>query len=775
MERFTRLLFRHPKKIIAVFLLLTLFFTMQIRHLTVDPSMEVFIPSEHPEVQFFREMKKAFGLFNFIIVGIVDERPEGIWRPDTLDRVRDLSVAFEALPHVTDVTGLYDFPYIEADEEGMRVVPLLTGEEEGTAWLEQLRSRVSRWPLLTGNLVSADGKATGILVRYDREATPQVRREIYYSVMETIRNTPAPDQEVFTAGMTAIEVCLADYIVQDMKLLLPIVIAVVILCLWLSFRRLLGIVLPLMTVLLSVLWTLGTMALVQVPLNTLTACIPILLTAVGTAYTIHILFHFLHHAAGMRDRKEALVGSVSQVGFAVIATGLTTVGGFASLGVSQVMPIRYFGLFSAVGTLVSLVASITLVPAILALFLHRLKIPTVSGDRGKGKGLERVLRRYVRFVTGHRKGVYAISLLLGAVFVAGSLQVYAESDYITLFKKSSHLWRSDQTINRYFNGSSILDIIVLGGKPDALKDPETLRKIADLQRFVESLPHVGGTMSLSDYIRKMNQALHADDPAYSRIPDSREMVAQCLLLYSMSGDESDLEEVVNDDYSLGCVTVALKSGSTRYARELVERIEAFNDQNGQLPLRMTASMVLGKLVDDLTIRGQVESMLTSTVVVYLLVALILRSLTAGLLGILPLLLCILMNFGIMGLADVALMMGTATIASVALGIGIDYAIHYLNMARIRVRAGDDTMQALEESAGTAGRAILYNAAAVGFGFLVLVFSAFKGDIYFGTFITLTMFTASVATLTLLPCLICTFRPAFLTKPASGDPHPHAGA
>ncbi len=766
MERFTRLLFRHPKKIIAAFLLMTLFFTLEIRNLTVDPSMEVFIPSDHPEVKFFREMKKAFGLFNFIIVGVVDEREGGIYRADTLDLVRDLCIAFEDLPHVTNVTGLYEFPYIEADEEGMQVIPLLTDdEEEGTAWLDTLRDRISRWPLLTGNLVSADGKATGILVRYDRGATPEIRREIYSSVMETIRNTPARDQELFVAGMTAIEVRLADYVVQDMKVLLPIVFTVVILCLWLSFRRLLGVVLPLLTVIISVLWTMGAMALVQVPLNTLTACIPILLTAVGTAYTIHILFHFLNNAAGSQDRKEALARSVSQVGFAVIATGLTTVGGFASLGVSQVMPIRYFGLFSAVGTLVSLVSSITLVPAILALIMNRLKIRAPSGDEGKGRGLERILRGYVRFVTGHRKGVYAISLLLGAVFLAGAFQVYAESDYITMFKKSSYLWKSDQTINRYFNGSSILDIIVLEEEPDAMKNPETLRKIADLQRFVETLPHVGGTMSLADYIMKMNQALHADDPAYHKIPDSREMVAQCLLLYSMSGDESDLEEVVNDDYSLGCITVALKSGSTRYAGKLINNIETFNSRNGHLPIRMTASMVLGKLVDDLTIRGQVESMLTSTVVVYVLVALILRSLTAGLLGIMPLLLCILMNFGIMGLADVALMMGTATIASVALGIGIDYAIHYLNMAGVRVRGGDDVIQALEESAGTAGRAILYNAAAVGLGFLVLIFSAFKGDIYFGIFITLTMFTASVATLTLLPCLICTFRPKFLFRSA----------
>jgi predicted RND superfamily exporter protein len=261
----------------------------------------------------------------------------------------------------------------------------------------------------------------------------------------------------------------------------------------------------------------------------------------------------------------------------------------------------------------------------------------------------------------------------------------------------------------------------------------------------------------------MNQALNADDPAHHRIPDTTEMVAQCLLLYSMSGDESDLEDVVNDDYSMGCIAIALKSGSTRYAGEVIQKIEVFNDENTKLPIHMTASMVLGKVVDDLTVRGQTESMTTSILVVFCLVVIILRSFVGGFLAILPLLLCLLCNFSIMGWGGIALQTGTAIIASVALGIGIDYAIHFLNITTIKAREGMPMEQTIEEAAGTAGRAIVYNASAVGVGFFVLVFSSFIWNIYFGAFITLTMVTASVATMTFLPCLICSFRPKFLHR------------
>jgi predicted RND superfamily exporter protein len=742
--------------------------SLEIRNLAIEPSVEIFVPKDHPEVVFLREMREVFGLFNFFIVGVVDEREEGVFQPDTLQLVKDLSLSFEEMPDVTKVLGLYEFPYIEGDEEGMTVTPLYTEVAGEQAWLRTLKARVGHWPLLEGNLVSRDGKATAILVRYKRDATAEVRRKIYHGVMETIRRTPAPRQEIFVAGMTAIEVCISESIIRDLSRLLPGVYAVVVFCLWLSFRRLLGVMLPLLTAILSCLWTMGFMAVLKVPLNNITSSLPILLTAVGTAYTIHVLFYFLHSSSKTADRKEALVQAVSQVGSAVIMAGLTTVGGFASLGVSDVVPIRHLGFFAALGTGVALLCSITLIPAVLALTIDRIRMPTASLRPSlRGGWPERFLRGYVRYMIRHRHVVYVLSCLFGVVCVAGAMRIYPESDYITQFKKSSYIWKSDQMINRYFNGSSVVDIIVDAGDPDALKDPATLKRIESLQDFVETLPNVGGSTSIADYLKRMNQALHADDPAFYRIPHTREMIAQCLLLYSMSGDESDLEEVINDDYSMGCIAVSLKSGSTRYAGWMIQQIEEYNEKQTRLPIHMTAAMVIGKVTDELTIRGQVRSIITSTIVVFSLVVLILRSFVGGLFAILPLVLCILINFGILGWAEIPLQTGTAIVASIALGIGIDYAIHFLNMSRIKTGEEEGIDLALEATAGTVGRAIVYNAAAVGFGFLVLVFSSFIGIIQFGSFITLTMLTASTTTLTLLPCLLYSFRPRFVLNRTRG--------
>ncbi len=768
MEVFTRWVLRHPKKILLAFLAVTCLFGASIERLTINPSLDIFIPEGHPEVVYYKHIRNVFDLFNFVIVGLVDDRDQGIYRPDSLELVKRLTEAFEDIPEVQKVVSLYEFPYIEGDEEGMTVKPLYSEISRDSGWLAALKAKVERWPLLLGNLVSLDGRATMILVRYAKGSSPELRRSVYHQILEICRGLHAPHQKAFVAGMTAIEVCISDSVRGDLRKMLPATYGIVILCLWLSFRRPMGILLPLLTVTVSSIWTTGLMALVGVPLNTVTSSLPILLTAVGTAYTIHILFNFLYNAAEIPDRKEALVRAVSQVGYAVIMAGLTTVGGFASLGVSQVMPIRYLGIFAAFGTGVALITSITMIPAILSLLMHRIEIrPRSASPRSGGRGLDGMLRGYVRQVIRHRGVVYGVCALIGALCVAGTFRIYAESDYITQFKESSYIRRSDRMINRYFNGSSIMHIIVEGDEEDYLKDPEVLEKIDKLQRFVEKLPKVGGTMSLVDYLKRMNQALHADDPKAYRVPGSRELIAQYLLLYSMSGDESDLEEVVNDDYSMGCISVSVKSGSTRHAGWMIDQIKAFNARETHLPIHITSPMVLGKVVDDLTIRGQVESIITSTIVVFALVALILRSFSGGFLAILPLLLSILMNFGILGWAGIALQAGTAIIGSVALGIGIDYAIHFLNMSRIKAAEVEGLEEAMEATAGTAGRAIVYNASAVGLGFLVLVFSSFKGDIYFGAFITLTMLTASVATLTLLPCLIYTFRPGFLLKRGKG--------
>lgn len=772
MERFARWVLRHPKKIVLFFLVLTLFFALEIRNLTINPAMDLFVPKGHPEVEFFREMKDVFGLLNFIIVGVVDEREGGIYREDTLTLIRDLTRSFQEIPDVIKVLSLFEFPYIEGDAEGMRVSPLLSEVPQDPDEIAQLKARIARWPLLTGTLVSADGKAAAFFVRYRKDGNSDLRRRVYHTVMDTIRPYEAMPQEVFVAGMTVIEVNISDYITRDMKRLFPLVFIVVIASLWFSFRRPLGVLLPLLTVIVSVIWTMGVMALLRVPLNTITSTLPVLLMAVGTAYTIHLLFHFFHNACQGMNPSEALVKSLSQVGYAVIMAGLTTIGGFASLVVSRVVPIRLFGIYAALGTLVALVSSLTLIPALLRLSLRRLSFASEPHLLWTGlpiPGLEEVLRGYTGWVLRHRRIVFGISAALAVFFLAGSLRIYPESDYITHFKRSSYIRKSDEMINRYFDGSSVLDIVVDGGAPDSLKDPDVLKRMDSLQAFAEGLPQVGGAMSLVDYLKRMNQVLNADAPAEYRIPDTREMIAQVLLLYSMSGDEADLEDVVNLDYSLACITVRLRTGSTRHAARMIAEIERYNREETRLSIHMTASMVLGKVVDDLTISGQIQSIWSSFLVVFGLVALIFRSFVGGFLAILPLLLCVIINFGILGWAGIPLQVGTALIASVAMGIGIDYAIHYLNIAKIRAQEGEDLGQGLKETAGTAGRAIIYNAAAVGLGFLVLVLSTFIADIYFGAFITLTMITASVATLTLIPCLVSAVRPRFLLGVKPQDP------
>jgi predicted RND superfamily exporter protein len=318
--------------------------------------------------------------------------------------------------------------------------------------------------------------------------------------------------------------------------------------------------------------------------------------------------------------------------------------------------------------------------------MNRIHLPAAPSDEPSGgRRLDRFLRWYVRSVIRYRRFAYAICLLLTIGFLAGGLRIYPESNYITQFKKSSYIYKSDQMINRYFNGSSVLDIIVDVDDPDGLKDPDVLKRVESLQRYVEGLPHVGGAISIADYIKRMNQALHADRPEFLRIPDTREMVAQCLLLYSMSGDESDLEEAINDDYSMGCIAVSLRTGSTRYAGKMIQKIEEYNEEHTQLPIGMTAAMVIGKVTDELTIQGQIESIITSTIVVFSLVALILRSFVGGIFAILPLLLCIIINFGILGWGGIPLQTGTAIVESIALGFGIDYAINFLNLSWILAR------------------------------------------------------------------------------------------
>ncbi|MCP4600807.1 MAG: MMPL family transporter [Proteobacteria bacterium] len=262
----------------------------------------------------------------------------------------------------------------------------------------------------------------------------------------------------------------------------------------------------------------------------------------------------------------------------------------------------------------------------------------------------------------------------------------------------------------------------------------------------------------------MNEVMHEGDSNYYKIPKNGELIAQYFLLYSMSGDAEDFEKLVDFPYRHAQISARINEGSSSAARDVIQHIRAYRDEHPHNPIRYIGGLVdiLADLVDHIA-RGQITSLLLSMLIIGVLVALLMRSVIAGLMAMMPLALAMLVLFGLMGYLHIELNIPTAMLSSIMIGVGVDYTIHYLWRYRDERGKGKAPHEAIQVTLTTTGRGIVFNALSVIVGFAVLMISSFFPVRFFGLLVVISIGTCLIGALVLLPVLTLVFRPKFLER------------
>ncbi len=348
-------------------------------------------------------------------------------------------------------------------------------------------------------------------------------------------------------------------------------------------------------------------------------------------------------------------------------------------------------------------------------------------------------------------------MLIVAVSLVGMQKIWINSSFLEKFNKESDIVQTDKFINEHFGGTTTLNLILdTHGKKDVFKKPGVLKLVDSLQNKVETdLEVVGNSFSLADYIDRMNKVMNADKEEFNRIPDNQNMIAQYLLLYEMSGDPENLTKVVDYDYSKANVTFQLKSDNSKAINAAVKDIEKFKPafERYGINMRYAGSGYKAKVFTDLILEGQIWSLIMSLFIVIILLALMFRSIKIGLIGSVPIIITALISFGVMGFLNIPLNSTTALLSSIAIGIGIDYAVHFIEQYRVNSALYTDRIKIAQVTMSHSGRAIIFNAVVVIAGFLVLLFSNFPPNRELGALVSLNMFTSFVGTLTIMLVLI----------------------
>jgi predicted RND superfamily exporter protein len=769
--RFAEFIVRFPKSnVFASLLLMGLVFSA-LPSLYKDTRADAFLADDNPALIYRDQVKAQFGLSDPIVVAVMNESKEGVFNPTSLNLVNWLSEAISKLDNINAdrVTSLATENNITGSSDGMLVEPFFDEYPETQQDADRIWQQVSEFPLYMGKLVAQNRQATLIVAELLDEDRVE---DTYQRILKLVENAPkGVNDQIHVAGEGAIAGYLGSYIDADAQRLNPMAGLIITVIILFAFGRLSPALLSNVVIAASVLMTLGIMAYSGVAFFVITNALPVILIGISVADSIHIYSHYfeLQARSPLRDKKEIIVETFEAMWRPITLTTLTTVAGFMGLYFAAYMPpFKYFGLFTAVGVIIAWIYSLVFLPAALTIIKPSAskKMITLALNNQVDRfasvmvSLGKVTLKNSKFVIG----TFLIFILVGLL---ATTRLTVDEDRIATFHESEALFQADKSINQFFDGTYNLDIVVEASEAEALFEPEKLRKLELLQDYALSLENVNGATSIVDYLKQMNRSLNGGSPKYYQLPQDQALIAQYFLIYSASSDPTDFEEEIDYDYRVANIRLNLNEGSYQQTKAVVEDLETYiakqfqsDGLNATLSGRVTVNY---HWIKDLG-ESHFVGLALSLFLVWAVSSILFGSVTAGTFAIIPVVTSILLVYSAMVALGIKLGIGTSMFASVAIGLGVDFAIHTIDRLRsLFVENKGDWDTALTQLYPSTGRALFFNYLAIALGFAVLISSKVVPLTNFGTIVVVSVTVSFLASLSLLPALFNVIRPRFISE------------
>ena len=731
-ESWLKYVVHHPWWVILPIVLLTLVFAWQIPHLRFETSIYDLTIEDLPQTNEYNAFKKAFGCEEIVLVVA---RTENVFDPETFSRIDRLAKTFEKIKGVRRVISL----------PGIKRAMDITGK-----WtLPDFKKEITPVTLLEKNIVSADGKTTVIsLILEDTK-----RKDPVITAVQNLIDKETAFQSMYQIGMPVVSMALTQFTEQDFMRLPPITFLLIALVLFLLFRNLRGVLIPAGSVLMALIWTFGLMAWTETPLSLLTMIVPIFLIAVGTAYCMYIFPEYALAQQTCETPKDASFQCFERLGFPTFLAVFTTTIGLGSLLINKISEIRFFALFSCFGILAMLVILLTFLPAVMAL----LPFPGKSHE-SKSTGnhlLDRLLSGIIRLNLHHRKSTLGVIGLISLLGILGILQIQVETNPMDFFKESTAISKNFKDIYRDMSGSFPINVVINSNQDDYFENPAHLKQISQLQKYLASLEDVDKTIAICDYLKLVNYATHQYQDEFHALPEESFEVRMLINNFKTMLGLDMLTRFMNEDFSRTNIILRTHISSSNDFLNTQKKIEAHLKSN--LPtgfsFQVTGIGVVISHSSHLITEGQIKSLAMTLVLVFAIMFLLFMSFKVGIIGILPNCFPIVVSFGVMGWLGIPLSMATSLIAGVAIGLAVDDTIHYLVSYNHEFKKDLNKENALKKTIRHMGKPIIFTTVTISLGFSVLMFSSFKPTAVFGLMMVITMVSALVADLLLLPALM----------------------
>ncbi len=790
---------RHPWRVLIVVLGLTFALLPQLRYSWMDLSTEAYLPKDDSSLADYNAFRDQFGNGSHGIITI--EAETEFFTLENLQRLKALHEELEAqVPHVEKIDSLVTMRLTRGVGDELQVDDLIEHWPQSEKEMPAFRQMVLNNPTYAGNIVSENGRLTSLILKpdsYSAEALLKLEeagldsitagfddeeenigeqglsKEDYLKPEEEAAFAQAmldigaahnvPGFKVHVSGTPVVNYKLAVDLGNAMMRDMAIGIVVIAILLGLLFRRVSGVLMPLLAVWLSLMATMALMPALGIAFTASTQILPTFLLAVGIADAVHILSIFYRRYDAGEEKQAAISGAMKQTAVAIIMTTVTTAAGLLSFAGADFIPTRMLGIFAAVGVVLALVYTTVLMPALLAVLPVKRK-PLQTSNRGFLALIDQTIIALGEFGVRHAKPVLVATIAIVVFSIVGIGKVEFSHDPVRWNPEGHPLRVATELIDSEMSGTQNMQVIFDTGVENGLHNPQMLQLVEDAEAYIAETEIRGvqanKSLSVLNVVKEIHQALNGDDENFYVIPDNQQVISQELLLFENSGVD-DLEELVDSTFQQGRVAVVLPWSNVIGYQDYIETVNNGLDdliaQSGldNVTVKVTGILVIFAKTLHVMLEATVDSYILAFSFVGLLMFVLMGNLRRGMLAFVPNVIPIVLTVGMMGWFGIPLNLLTSMVGCIIIGISVDDTIHFMHHYRQHAQ-NHDAIVAVDKTLETVGRAITFTSIVLVGGFMVHVLDQFLTSRHFGILLSVSVALALFANLVVAPALLTLF-------------------
>jgi len=779
-ENFSNHVIEHRFKILFFMLLIVIYMASNLPKINFDTSTEGFLYKDDPQIIMYDEFRKQFGRDEKIVIAI---KTKDVFDKEFLEKLFLLHTDIENnIPYIEEVNSLKNARKTIGNKNGLIVEDLFQdGVPDDIKELDSIKKFVKNNKIYQDLYINKDATFTTIMITTNTytsvgsndfdplvEGFDELSRDIkvdFITVDETneliskleniLKKYETDNFKIYDAGSPIVTKNLQTSLMKDMSKFIFYVILIISILLFLTFKKISGITIPLFVVVLTLICTIGLMALFGYPITSMTQILPSLLLAVSVGDSIHILSIFYHKYDESGNKNYAISYAIGHSGLAVFMTSITTAASLASFGISDIAPIAALGIFSAIGVMIALIFTLIFIPIMLSLFplKHKLK--------DEDSFLDSFMIKVANFSINYYKGIALSSLVVIVVSFVLASQMHFSHNPLHWFKKDNSVRVNTETIDKELRGSISIEVVLDTKKENGVYNPEFLNKIQRVTKEIYSYKgenyFIGKIVTINDVLKEINMALNENRKEFYSIPQNKKLIAQEFLLFENSGSD-DLEDIVDNQFSKTRFSIKAPWVDAVEYVELINKIDTLlkDEFKGMAQVSITGTLPILATTITKSIESSIESYIIAFGVIALLLVILIGNIKLGFLSMVPNLTPIMFALAFMVFYELPLDMFTILIGAIAIGMVVDDTIHYMHNFKRYYLIHNDIDEAIRLTLHSTGRAILITSIVLSSGFLVFMFASMNNLFNFGLITGITVLVAMFTNLVLSGSLIKLF-------------------